>query len=1011
MSSPASPRRSPDEVGERVRRRLERLQSPPVAEPDPERWSFRKAAAFLTWFDPALLRPAGDAGVVGGAVLHLIDDCGSLGVPSQRIWELRPEVRVETLRRIRGRKEALAALEANPDRIGDGVERSVHDYLRGVARPLGSQSLDELSSTLAAVRWLSFVRDLPGIPSVEEVAAIHQRKQLYEPLELLVGDTFDGRAKELAELRLHVGILDPSTANAKLRSVGRRVRRLSGAVDQPPLMVYGPGGIGKSTLLAKFLLDHTRLPQELRIPFFYLDFERPTLSVLEPATLVIEAARQLAIQYPGDGDAFGRVAAAASEEAGRQRATELELEGVSAAKATVHRDLTQALRVAAVERERALLGELATAVRTATGNAAGGTRDDPPLLVVLDSFEEAQYRSSPYLRRMWDMFDAVQHVYPMVRVVVSGRAPVEELEINRRAARYLPVTELDLDASMRFLHVHGITDPEAARVLADRLGGNPLNLKLAARLTCNADLQTDWVRDIRTRRWMFLSIGESLIQSQLYLRLLGNITDDDVHRLAHPGLVLRRITPEIIEHVLAEPCGVSVPDPQRARELFDAFAHKVDLVAQKSPGTLSHRPDVRRVMLRLIEEDQPRVVEDIERRAVDYYTAQEGPVARAEEIYHRLRLGQSPRDVDARWEPGVEAYLYGAQEEVGERAQAYLAAKLKDGRVPPEVLRAADLEDWELLTAREVEDLLDQATSEESRERNARAALELMRARPGRSPGSPLFRLEAEVLALLGQQEGARNVVERGISSIEDGRARSGLRILESLLDLLLLAAKLLEAAGQGEPADRELQQAEGLAKKLGRGPDVLATLLYRLQLQRIHGLHPEEAEELRDQTASCFLELPDEDLRRQPALVRSVALELGIHNGDVLNRAVDLLGLRVSAPGQLDEFAHEIVALTGRRSDFAPWLYDYATLRGVRMHDLETGVPELLRRLASTHRLDELAPVLIAQSDDDSEIRPLLAGMLPTSAAGAYLSGGDLRSSLAPTAGARPSRRPEGTP
>ena len=43
-----------------------------------------------------------------------------------------------------------------------------------------------------------------------------------------------------------------------------------------------------------------------------------------------------------------------------------------------------------------------------------------------------------------------------------------------------------------------------------------------------------------------------------------------------------------------------------------------------------------------------------------HYEGQAEPEARAEEIYHRLMLGQQPDELEQVWLPGVERYLAAA---------------------------------------------------------------------------------------------------------------------------------------------------------------------------------------------------------------------------------------------------------------------------------------------------------------------------------------------------------------
>ena len=104
------------------------------------------------------------------------------------------------------------------------------------------------------------------------------------------------RANELQMLRDYVGVLP---AASKLGSVWRFVKEQWYSLsERPPLLVYGPGGVGKSTLIAKFILDHVGSAGGPQLPFVYLDFDRPGISANSPLTLLMEAVRQLGAQFP-----------------------------------------------------------------------------------------------------------------------------------------------------------------------------------------------------------------------------------------------------------------------------------------------------------------------------------------------------------------------------------------------------------------------------------------------------------------------------------------------------------------------------------------------------------------------------------------------------------------------------------------------------------------------------------------------------------------------------------------
>ncbi|WOI61847.1 AAA family ATPase [Streptomyces fradiae] len=873
---------------DRLRHELRPPAGPPPAVPD-ARGGYRRAACLLTSFDPRRLRLPGEAEPTGRAVMELAADCAATGPADRTEWTLKPEVREAALRSLPGPEAALRALEANVDAAPEepGPERVCLAVLRGEAPRTAGAGPDELSDVLQAVLWLSSVPGVTGLPDAGAVRAALEQARLLAPLERLVRVPFVGREAELAALRDHVDAPGPPPgAPPSVPS---------------PLVVHGPGGMGKSTLLATFLLDGLREPggagdlagdegggardgggareagggaRAFPFPFAYIDFERPTLSVYEPVTLIAEVARQLGVQYPAFRAELDALAAACLEEARAQRAEEervVELNRLATTRANLGRRSSLRFLTDASERESALSGRVGEVLCRAAPEGA-------PFVMVVDSFEEAQYRGSPALGRMWAVFAALSRTYPRVRAIVSGRSPVGHPAQRARAVE-VELHDLDQEAAVALLRASGVADPEVARTLADRVGGHPLSLRLAARAALLAGADTAGLRELigslpARRRDFFRRVDQLLVQGILYERILQHIPDQDVRRLAQAGLVLRLITPDVVREVLAEPCGVAVPGPREARSLFGRLS-RLDLVEPAGPEAVRVRADVRAIMLRLAEGDPRSPTREVERRAVEFYAAREGLEARAEEIYHRLRRGEHPRTVEERWLPGVERLLAGAQDEMGPRAAALLSAHRRRGGASELVMAEADQEDWERIAAHEVEDLLAQGLTGE-------ALVRLAERRPW-TPCSPLHVLLAEALDRAGRTGEAR----RAASDAVDGAREAGCG--ERQLELLLLAARLAEQGGDIDSAYRDLRLAEDVAIGLGQDLEAMGTLLARARLAAAGDTPDRDAD---SRLARRLRQVPDEVLADQPSLVRAAASQVYTLDARALDHALDLVGL-----------------------------------------------------------------------------------------------------------------------
>ncbi|WP_371645877.1 AAA family ATPase [Streptomyces sp. NBC_00597] len=874
--------RSGEDFADRLRGELLTAARGPAPAVADSRSRYREAACLLTGFDPTRLRLPEEGASSGRAALELVHDCSTLAQAPRTSWVLKPEVREATLRGLTGPEAARPGLEANLGEVpeGPGTERFALAYLCGMPPVLEEQDVDELSDILQAVLWLAQIPHAVGIPDPEHVQRLLERARLRQPLERLVRDRFCGRAGELDQLRAYVGLpaASPTAAGG------------AGSVKEPPLLIHGLGGMGKSTLLAKFLVE-----APAGFPFAYIDFERPTLSVHEPVTLVAEIARQLGIQYPGHRAAFDALAGECEETARTQREEQNtidELYQLSTTRSGAGRGAAEQFHALARARETDLVRRVAACLvqaMAATGTGPGG--DGLPLVIVIDSFEEAQYRANPVLGRMWAMWTALQEVYPRLRFIVAGRASVNH---PARAAelRTIALGDLEPDAAVDLLMSCGVEDEGVARALAERVGGHPLSLKLAAHAAVLARREAGSLSELveslpARRRYLYRTVDQMLVQGILYDRILKHIADQQVRALAQAGLALRTITPELIGEVLAVACGLRVDSRERADQLFGQLA-RLDLMEPAGPGALRHRSDLRAIMLRLSDTARADLMRAVAQRAVEHYAARNGAEARAEEIYHRLRLNESPRSVERRWEPGVERYLDRADQDMASRSAAFLTGRL-GGHIPDQVMLDADQEDWERIAAREVEDLLAQGYTDQ-------AAARLAERRPW-TPGSPLHALLVTTLARSGRREEARDTAQEAVDRAEEAGDA------DAQLDLLLLAAHLAEEDGDVRDAERDLAEAEDIATGLGRDFDAMGAMLARSRLASA----PEGGSEIDRRLARRLRQLPDEALAEQPVLVRAVAAEVSRLDPAALGHTLEVVGLPDTDDGALDALAQTI--------------------------------------------------------------------------------------------------------
>ena len=733
---------------------------------------FFEAAAVLDAFDPfkwqpdisKMMRADGlpyakaplDEALRGRLLDPLLLRCEQIfDGPQRGSWRLTASERRRGLTNLATRQRMYHALQATARRPKTPAQRMFEEVISGEALDLAALSRDELAALITVLDWTDGILD--DLPDRQSVLWQLARADLLAPMYRLLRDGFVNREREL-----------------------KRLAQYARSDVLTPLFVFGSGGVGKSTLLARFILD---MNSDEALPFAYVDLDRPTLRALDPLTILLEIIAQLRQQL------------------------DFNEKNVDALVNDIVRDI-----------ERGETGRYQESLTTRLGSGyfierlakellqTPDWRDDSYALILIDTFEEAQWLGTEIVQSLLDFFFKLQALL-LVRIVIAGRVLAPEYirrafsdkELAEDGDKELREFLGRLPADTRPINVD-VLDVEPARGLlswaienvglADLneteldeiigiVGCNPMCLKLSVRI-----LQEQGLQKLRESRSEFLSqLKAEKIQALLYGRILHHIHNEDVRKVAYPGLVVRRITPDVIREVLAGPCELELSAKRDEQAIFKDMTKEVALVRLDGhDGSLRHRVDVRRAMLMdLTDHVDEAVVEAIDRAAVAFYGRKRKPEFRAEEIYHRLRLGEEGETLNDRWQPELKPFLKDALPDLPARQRLWLAARL-DISLDEAIRHQAGQEEWEDQVARSADRYL--------RSGEADMALKLLYERQDRLPRSRLYALEAEALRIVGAYDEALRVGRAGVDALSAAAA------IDMTLDLLLKMAVIEETQG-----------------------------------------------------------------------------------------------------------------------------------------------------------------------------------------------------------------------
>jgi cellulose synthase operon protein C len=884
-------------------------------------WPYLATAAVLTTFAPEKLRPLNGKADIGeiAAMVSQFAEPIRFG-PTRGQWRLADDVRQQVLR-VLGRDSIQEALKINFERPSDPAQRALEELALGSDMPaLKGRSLEDLLGLERAVDWLDGALDVP-LPNRNDILARIEWQKLLEPMQRLAGSDFVGRETELAVLRRYVDQLPSMSFKERVLRASDRLYYVFS--DRPPLMVYGPGGVGKSTLIARFILQHAGADNERPMPFVYLDFDRWSIYFaqnssggitgdLKTDALLGEALRQIRVQFPEVAADAAGLESVAAERADSEDTDDFAVSG--------HFEQSTDLRV----RLAGLLNIL-------------GDRQNSNILLVVDTFEIVQRRGASAVYNLLVMVAFLMQEVRRLRVIIAGRANLRGADFSFSSVtpkwEELPLAGFDEKSGQAYLRqrltklgVKKAPESEVQRVV-QLTGGNPLSLRLAAPVFARADI--DALQSALGRKQFDTELANEQIQGFLHGRIVEHLEDDRLKRIANPGLIVRRINPRVIEYVLAGPCGLQLASAQEAVELCDKLRNEVSLVEPTENGELRHRPDVRLLMVPLIRRELGEKARSIDQAAVDYWRGEAGPIARAEEIYHRIWLGQLEQELDRCWDPTAGSFLQDALDELNDlktdfKPRVWLADKL-NRELSPELRAGAEQPVWERDTDRKARQLISDGYILE--------ALNVVRERPDRLPASPIWILEADILRLLGRLDEALDVLQRALAAA----APSNL-----VVTLLLRRAAIEERQMRMEEALRTCEQALAVAERINTPASVFSALLICARLFR----KINDTDRFQATVGRIGTMLDDPAVRQaltsQSALLRDAAAELGEYEPRLLLAALERFGLERR---DIDEKTFPV--LTGILKDAAPQLLQPAPNASSQVGRYGSEIAYLLRKLS----------------------------------------------------------------
>ena len=673
-------------------------------------------AALVHRFDPLELMPALELGIEARVLALVAQYATEVEAPDPAVpdkmktyWRLNPAARRSQLSALVVENRLDATLRSVRPSRDDTFARHLGAALKGDLNP---GSVPELERDIAAVA-ADFAAEALGPDNGNAVrgAAAALRALIAEHVDqtrsrAIISGKLIGRSVEQAAI-------DSFIETGKAPESDRLPEPAEPDIVVRSYLLTGTPGAGKSALVSDLVrrrrgyeitgdgrFEWLRLPQFVNsfgsflsnaaragaartgllgeatspplAPVVLLDFDRPVLALGGSFEWTAEMTRQLGIGRPELARRFSEMRASV-----RQRQSKVDPGGTSAAaSATATSNLKTDF--ASVMADAGITGET--------------------LVLVLDTFEEILVRSilKPDSEAATSLFGDVlgwadslielkakeKQIFSAVRVLVSGREK-PDLTVDQLARWFCGhrvVGNLDDEHAKEFLRKRdktGYFKGKNADEAVNRIGGHPLTLILLTRYAekFKPNEISAMIADLDITKVMSTEAATQALYSRFLLRFHHNLATQDgitpemVQIVAHPGLALREVTPELLREVVAPVCGLEALDAAKAEALLKRLRTQVWLVEEvPERNAVRHRKDVRRLMLPMMSGDpdglpseepssklnRERMVQ-MHRAAANWFdrTAASDPAALIDALYHRAflpdqslpnRLAEFPKD-------------------------------------------------------------------------------------------------------------------------------------------------------------------------------------------------------------------------------------------------------------------------------------------------------------------------------------------------------------------------------